>query len=200
VDLGSSFLRALQASSISESERKALKLRGKDFLKEIFCGLQTRVGGVLGMMHNLKDFSFENFFATPFSSAMFPSPFFPQNRLALAELEEKTKLLKTLSFTSSSTEAFWCEVHNFQDAAGNFPFRQLSSGVIRMLCLPISNAEVERVFSQVTLVKNSRRAALNLDLLESILFCKFGLSKFGKSAKDFKPTTKMLQFDSSIYD
>jgi len=151
-------------------------------------------------MRNLKGFSIENFSTTTFSSEMFPAPFFPQNRLDLAEIEEKTKLLKTLNFASSSTEAFWCEVHNFQDAAGNFPFRQLSSGVIRMLCLPISNAEVERVLSQVTLVKSSRRSALKLDLPESILFCKFGLSKFGKSSKDFKPTTKMLQFDSSIYD
>jgi hypothetical protein len=69
-----------------------------------------------------------------------------------------------------------------------------------MLCLPISNAEIERVFSQVNLVKNSRRAAMKDNLLVAILYCKFGLSKFGKTASDFIPTTKMLRFTSSVYD
>jgi len=38
------------------------------------------------------------------------------------------------------------------------------------------------------------------DLLEAILFCKFGLQKFGRSVADFKPTISMLKYDSSIYD
>jgi len=74
------------------------------------------------------------------------------------------------------------------------------SGVLRILCLPISNAEIERVFSQVNLVRNSRRSGIKADLLEAILFCKFGIRKFGKTVAEFKPTLSMLKFDSSIYE
>jgi hAT family C-terminal dimerisation region len=83
---------------------------------------------------------------------------------------------------------------------GNYCFQPLSTGIIRMLCLPISNAEVERVFSQVNLTKSSQRSLMKGHLLESILYCKFGLSKFEMNVKDFKPTPAMLMFDSSIYN
>jgi len=51
---------------------------------------------------------------------------------------------------------------------------------LKILCLPIpiSNGEVERVFSQVSLQKNSVRSKMKNELLESILRCKFGLSKY----------------------
>ena len=200
VDLGSSFLNSLAKSSLTSSEKSDMKIRGKNFLKEIFCGFQKRMSGSIKMMHKIEHFSLEKFSSTSLSSEMFLSPFFTQTRTALSEIEEEAKLLKTVKLQESSTEAFWCTVHNNQDAAGNFPFRQLSSGVIRMLCLPISNAEVERVFSQVNLVKNCRRSGLKLDLLEAILHCKFGLSKFGKTVEDFKPPVSMLKYDSSIYE
>ena len=62
------------------------------------------------------------------------------------------------------------------------------------------NAEIERVFSQVTLLKNSKQSTMKSELLEAILYIKFGLSKFDKKVPDFKPTVEMLKFDSSIYD
>ena len=66
-------------------------------------------------------------------------------------------------------------------------------------CLLIVHAEVERVFSQVNLIKTSRRAMLKTDLLEAILYCKFGLSKFGSTPENFIPPVHVLRFDASIY-
>jgi hypothetical protein len=40
VDLGSSFQAALEASSLSASEKTEMKIRGKTFLKEVFIGFQ----------------------------------------------------------------------------------------------------------------------------------------------------------------
>ncbi len=94
----------------------------------------------------------------------------------MSDLEACFHQLKARDWTSKETDTFWCEVHNFQDISDAFPFRKISSGVVRMLCLPLSNAEVERVFSQVTEVKSKLRTNIKTELLESILYCKFGLS------------------------
>jgi hypothetical protein len=177
-----------------------LKIRGKAFLKEIFLGFQTRLSGTINLMRKICCFSADKFAMAQFSSGDFPLPFFPQDHASLAVIEEKSKQLKAANFSESSTESFWCAIHDFRDASGQLCFQPLSNGVIRMLCLPISNAEVERVFSQVNLVKNCQRSLMKGDLLEAILYCKFGLSKLGKSASEFQPTAKMLMFDSLIYN
>ena len=83
---------------------------------------------------------------------------------------------------------------------GEFPFRILSTGVIKMLCLPASNAEIERVYSQVTEVKSKKRASLQTEVLEAILYCKFGLSKFGLSVDQFDPPREILNYNSEIYN
>ena len=69
-----------------------------------------------------------------------------------------------------------------------------------MLCLPISNAEVERSFSAVTDSKNWRRNKLDTGTLAAILRIKFGLLWLNKSAGQFMPPKEMLNFNSSIYD
>ena len=203
VDLGSTFLLKLQKSSLTAEEKLDLKIRGKNFLKEVLIGFQKRLCGTLNMMKKIACFRSENFLSTRFVASNFPAPFFAQDQLSLSELEERAKLLQATnieSIKSGGTEAFWTAVHNYQDSTNSNPFHQLSSGVLKILCLPISNAEIERVFSQVTLLKNSKQSTMKSELLEAILYIKFGLSKFDKKVPDFKPTVEMLKFDSSIYD
>ena len=56
-----------------------------------------------------------------------------------------------------------------------------------MFCLPTSNAEIEWVFSQVSVIKTQKRARMNTDRLESILYCRFRLTKFDVSVANFVP-------------
>ncbi|CAG5019380.1 unnamed protein product [Parnassius apollo] len=53
------------------------------------------------------------------------------------------------------TIEFWSEVHEYKDSADNNPFSELASLAISILSLPHSNAEIERVFSQMNIVKQS---------------------------------------------
>lgn len=69
----------------------------------------------------------------------------------------------------ADTIKFWAEVLKYKDACGNYPFLYLAKFAISLLCLPWSNAEVERVFSQVNLVKTKLRNRMNIDTLNSIL-------------------------------
>ena len=56
-----------------------------------------------------------------------------------------------------------------------YKYRELSTGVIKMLCLPLSNAEVERLFSVTSYLKNWRRSKLSTKVLKPMLYCRFGL-------------------------
>lgn len=66
-------------------------------------------------------------------------------------------------------EKFWAEVRNYTDSGGQRPFNDLASFAIMLLSLPWSNAEVERVFSQVNIIKTKIRNKLEIQTLNSIL-------------------------------
>ena len=70
-----------------------------------------------------------------------------------------------------------------------------------MLCLPISNADVERTFSQTALTKTWNRSAMRDDFLEAIMYCKFGIKLMGlKKTAEFHPPNSIWNFESEIYD
>lgn len=69
----------------------------------------------------------------------------------------------------NNTTSFWSEVYNYRDAGGNNKFKEISEFVLKLLCLPWSNADVERVFSQMNLVKSNIRNRLNLITVNSVL-------------------------------
>ncbi|XP_051864350.1 uncharacterized protein LOC127566364 [Drosophila albomicans] len=75
------------------------------------------------------------------------------------------------------TVKFWAEVLSFRDSSDNNPFKSLALFAIRLLCLPWSNAEVERVFSQNEHSKSNLRN-------------RYGLRRNGKCCHDYEVPTK----------
>lgn len=67
------------------------------------------------------------------------------------------------------TSKFWAEVKNYADAGGNKPFGELAEFALHLLVLPFSNAEVERVFSQMNLVKCKIRNRMQNKMLNAII-------------------------------
>jgi len=51
-------------------------------------------------------------------------------------------------------------MYNFKDASNENPFKSLASFAVMLLILPISNAEVVRLFSQLNLIKTKIRNKL----------------------------------------
>ncbi len=96
---------------------------------------------------------------------------------------------------------FWCHVHNFKNAAGVYCFRTLAKLILDKLCLPISNAFVERVFSQVSLAKTKVRNRMEHKLLKSILMIRSHLMLNNSCCKDFVVSEEMLKkFNSDMYE
>lgn len=75
---------------------------------------------------------------------------------------------------------FWVEVNNYTDSYGENPLKELSELAITTLSLPFSNAEVERVFSQMNLIKSKTRNKMGTELLTSLLQIRSGLKKHGQ--------------------
>ncbi|KAF0705506.1 Dimer Tnp hAT domain-containing protein [Aphis craccivora] len=64
-----------------------------------------------------------------------------------------------------------------KDASETNPFEELCTLAMQLLVLPWSNADVERLFSQMNLVKTKLRNRMGSKLLDSILTIKSGLRR-----------------------
>ena len=88
--------------------------------------------------------------------------------MSFFSLAEKIRPLAT---DDDTTTQFWLNLHNFK-SGDEYPYRELTQGVIKMFCLPHSNAEAERDFSAVKYYKSDRRSLMSTKVLEAILLCK----------------------------
>ncbi|XP_062141089.1 uncharacterized protein LOC133849197 isoform X1 [Drosophila sulfurigaster albostrigata] len=86
----------------------------------------------------------------------------------------------------TDTISFWAEVSNYVDAAGNKRFSALASFALSLLSMPWSNAEVERVFSQMNNVKTKLRNRMAVETLNSILHIRYGLRRANKSCHNYE--------------
>lgn len=87
---------------------------------------------------------------------------------------------------SSPAEEFWAKV------VVNEKYRNLGTFVKAMLCLPVSNADCERVFSQVNLIKTKHRNRFSTEGVASVIFVKDGIKSNAGSWDEFEPTRSML--------
>lgn len=77
----------------------------------------------------------------------------------------------------TDTHLFWYEVSIYRDSSDTNPFYELSEFALKLLVLPWSNAEVERLFSQIDIIKTKARNKMGTQLLDSILAIKSGLRR-----------------------
>jgi len=69
----------------------------------------------------------------------------------------------------SSITLFWAEVNAYRDAGNNNPFAELIKFALELLSFPWSNADVERTFSQLNLVKSKIRNRMQISTVNAIL-------------------------------
>nr|XP_041632602.1 uncharacterized protein LOC121502837 [Drosophila kikkawai] len=96
-----------------------------------------------------------------------------------------------------NTSTFWSEVKRYRDSAGN-PYEDVVNFALSLLSLPWSNAEVERDFSQVNLVKTKIRNRLEVDTLNAILAIRFGLRHHKLCCHNYNLPEKYLQLIGSM--
>jgi len=101
-------------------------------------------------------------------------------------IENKWHMLHLIKWNATKdTKQFWYEVYNYKDASNENPFKSLASFAIMLLTLPISNAEVERLFSQLNLIKTKIRNKLSVTTTNSILRIRYGLKQSNKCCHNY---------------
>lgn len=91
-------------------------------------------------------------------------------------------------------DKFWVNLYNFKSEGTNeYIFRNVAQFVLNILSLPHSNAQCERVFSQVNLIKTKQRNRLITSTINGSLLASQEVKKNFESCVLFKPNQSMLK-------
>lgn len=193
VNYGPNFSTILEASPLKAADKAEIKGSAAKFLKELFVGLQFVLKDTLMIMKSSEHFQLPNFFESDLELRHLTAPFFDQDQETIEHLMGKYRLMKMLEWKNrKSTLAFWQEVHDFGDSTGNFPLRVVSNGVWKMLCVPLFNQDITRLFRVVNGLRKSLRY-LEPDLVEAVLVCRIGLKRMGKETSQFQPPPELIR-------
>ncbi|KAH9371553.1 hypothetical protein HPB48_011104 [Haemaphysalis longicornis] len=102
----------------------------------------------------------------------------------IEKIQNQWRNITLLDWKQISTQSLWCEVHSCKDACGDNLFAELARFAMSMLGLPHSNAEVERTFSQLKIVKYKLRNKLKPETTNAILVVRAGLKRYQKRCFD----------------
>lgn len=99
----------------------------------------------------------------------------------------------------TNTTRFWKEMSEYTDASGLNPYFDVSSVALQILILSWSNANVERLFSQMNVVKTKLRNRMGPTLLNSILTIRAGLKREGKCCSKYELPSDVLNSITKSY-
>lgn len=197
-DLGTIFGQKMEECSLPPDTKSAVQARCVEFLKELLVQYQMRLPESLELLAQLELICPPAVLSRTTTIHDLPKDFFQGSR---DTLEIQLRNVACAGFPADlPIDKFWLEVANFRDAGGNACFQELASGAVKMLTLPISNATVERAFSQVSLLKNDLRNRMGLPLLSSLMDVRAGLARNGLTSATFRPPQSLIEkFNSTIY-
>lgn len=199
-DLGTTFHEGLNASTLAPEAKHTISARCFAFVRELLVQYQTRLTDSLDMLRKMELLSPKSVISTVDRPRVreLPMEFF---RCSIDTLDSQWRNVSSAGFCDQPIDVFWMQVEAFQDAGGNACFKDLALGAIRMLSLPISNAHVERAFSQVALLKDNTRNRMGLSLLSSLMEVRAGLSRNGWTSATFRPPKQLLErLNSLMYE
>lgn len=86
---------------------------------------------------------------------------------------------------SKNTVSFWSEVSRYRDASDCNPLKELAEFALSVLVLSHANADVERVFSQMAIVKTKLRNKMKTKMAKAILGVRAGLRRHDKCCYNY---------------
>ncbi|KAG7168256.1 hypothetical protein Hamer_G022867 [Homarus americanus] len=92
-----------------------------------------------------------------------------------------------------NTELFYKEMSSMKDDFGEPYFRELPYFTLKILSLPTSNVDVERIFSKVNLTKTKQRNILSTQTLTSLIIPSEMVLKCG-GCVSYEPSENWIRF------
>ncbi|XP_032688743.1 uncharacterized protein LOC116852447 [Odontomachus brunneus] len=97
------------------------------------------------------------------------------------------------------TDKFWNQILDYNNAVGKSEFHKLATFALDILSLPHSNADCERIFSQINMMKTKYRNKLKIETVNGLLLAAEYVKQSGEeNCITFQPTNEMLQKMTSI--
>jgi hypothetical protein len=127
----------------------------------------------------------------------------------LDEIEEQYRKINLTDWSSlmggqipKDAVTFWGTLYSHETSLGKRPFLELAEYALTCLTTPVSNAAVERVFSNITFFKSKLRNRLQIPMLESLIRLKTHLISRGICCSEFVITKEMLELFNAknVYD
>ena len=73
------------------------------------------------------------------------------------------------SLSTDDAVSFWLQVKSMKSPMGDNKYSNLATLCLQLLSIPVSNADIERVFSLVRRIKTEFRSSLNVDTISSLI-------------------------------
>lgn len=141
------------------------------FLVSLAKELKSRLPSHINLMDKVRYFSVSECLKKVKPSITNVSKTFLNDQLRIKKIENQWHYITNIRWENVKDTFLFCsEVESYRDASGLNPFAELAEYAITLLVLPLSNADVKRVFSQMNLIKNSLRNKMLLPMLQSKLF------------------------------
>lgn len=194
ITLGYKAKRKLLKSNITPDQEKNLRNRCSEFQVEPIRQLRQRLPDNIKVLETMSVLSVSQTLRVVKDSIcpLFEPMKFSSEIIAKADMPWSNITLIKWSGTKHTVK-FWVEVLQYKDAGNSVPLLELATCALTILSLPHSNAEVERIFSQMNLVKNKLKNKMNTDTVNAILHIRYGLKRMGK-------TCSIYEFPNDVLD
>lgn len=199
-------------SKSSSNNVNEIKERCKMFLIEVIKQIKLRLPNNLGLLIKLKNLS-PSQAVNPTNCEQSILPLVIEFKHFIKDVDRclsEWKMLSTepilISFvTESPTNIidFWFRVYGLQNSYNEPKYPNISKFALTLLTIPLSNASIERIFSQMNIVKNKIRNKLLVSTTESILLVRNCLQNVRmETCVNFIPSKKMLALfrSNNIYN
>lgn len=135
----------------------------------------------------------------------FPRALISQNQLANSHIKQQWNDVLQLAnveefrLVSQDPVKFWLTVRNYRNDDNLQNYFGLGQFALNIMCIPHSNAECERIFSKLKLIKTSTRNRLNVKTIEVLLLaCQYVADAGG--AGQMQPSDELLEkMNSKMY-
>ncbi|KYN09966.1 hypothetical protein ALC57_17904 [Trachymyrmex cornetzi] len=172
--------------TLDEKVEKNIRLRCTDFIVSLIKELKQRLPENYKILKKIDLFSVNNVLKTV-KGDISPILTLETDHNIREKIVQQYQNINYIKWTNvTSTSLFWAEVHAYRDAGDNNPFGDLAKFALTLLSLPWSNADVERTFSQLNLVKSKIRNRLQNIMVNTILHIRYGLKRHDKCCYNYE--------------
>ncbi|CAD6238482.1 GSCOCG00012538001-RA-CDS [Cotesia congregata] len=210
VDFGYKFTMYLTKSTISSENLQTVKVRSRSYMLKLCEELVKRFPDNISVLTNIRYFTLRLCMdqTSNVSVECLPWDLAAQDAGRDA-IERQWRNLRTMRISeicdnvdeNISTIDFWIAVNKIENSNGSKRFKDLAAFALRALSLPTSNADVERVFSVMALIKTKCRNRMLIDMLVSLMRIRIHMRVFKLCCKNYMPTDDMVKrFTSQLYE